>query len=322
MLRLLCTVLLLSALGATGTGRTDDPVVLANDRVEVGVAPAHGLILGFGLAGKANLIWVNPHPLSSVRHVGWVNYGGEKLWWGPQIDWQAVQGRRFPPDEALDGAWTVTTRTADRVALRSGVSPWVGVCAEREIALAPDGSGLVIRNRFIRVAPGAQRLQLWTICMLVPPRWCWLDSQPQPGEPPFRNLRPELPTGENVRPEPAIGCVRAAISPVFEKRYLIGTRGAWLAAVYDDVILVHEVSPYPAGAYAEDVSLQLFASPSYVELETLGGIATPAVGQKIENTVRWRLLDRPKDLDEPALARWLRAQLANPAPPIQSPNPQ
>ena len=65
----------------------------------------------------------------------------------------------------------------------------------------------------------------------------------------------------------------------------------------------------PAGSYAEEVSLQLFSSPSYVEIETLGGLVTPAVGQKMENTVRWRLLERPKDLDETALARWLRAQL-------------
>jgi hypothetical protein len=314
MLRLILSAFLLCIPGTPGTARTDEPVVLANERVEVGVAPAHGLILGFGQAGKSNLIWVNPHPLSSVRHVGWTNYGGEKLWWGPQIDWFAVQGRRFPPDEALDGVWTVTERTADRVAVRSGVSPWVGIRAEREIALAPDGSGLVIRNRFIREQPGAQRLQLWTICMLVPPKWCWLDSQPQAGEPPFRNLRPEFPTGERVRYEPGISCVRAAISPVFSERYLIGTRGAWIAAVYDEVILVHEVSPYPDGAYAEEVSLQLFSAPTYVELETLGGLATPAVGEKMENTVRWRLLDRPKDLDEAALARWLRAQLANPIP--------
>jgi len=309
MFRLIPAACLLCVLVTPGTGRTDDPVVLANDRVEVGVAPAHGLILGFGLAGKDNLIWVNPHPLSSVRHVGWTNYGGEKLWWGPQIDWLAVQGRRFPPDEALDGAWTVTERTADRVVLRSEVSPWVGIRAEREISLAPDHSGLVIRNRFIRVAPGAQRLQLWTICTLVRPKWCWLDSHPQAGEPPFRNLRPEFPTGARVRYEPEIGCVRAAIPLLFGERYLIGTRGAWIAAVYDEVILVHEVSPFPAGAYAEEVSVQLFSAPTYVELETLGGLATPAVGQKMENTVRWRLLARPKDLDEAALARWLREQL-------------
>ncbi len=311
MLRLICTVLLLSALGTSGAGRTgtDDPVVLANDRVEVGVAPAHGLILGFGLAGKSNLIWVNPHPLSSVRHVGWTNYGGEKLWWGPQIDWFAVQGRRFPPDEALDGAWTVTGRTADRVSVRSGVSPWVGVRAEREITLASDHSGLVIRNRFIRERPSPARLQLWTVCMLVPPQWCWLDSRPAAGEPPFRNLRPELPTGARVRYEPEIGCVRAVPSPHFHERYLIGTRGAWIAAVYDEVILVHEVSPCPDGDYAEQVSLQFFVCPDYVELETLGGLAAPAVGEKMENTVRWRLLERPKDLDEAALARWLREQL-------------
>lgn len=288
----------------------DAPVVLANDRVEVGFAPHHGLILGFGPAGGRNLIWLNPHPLASTRLAGWSNFGGEKLWWGPQVDWAAVQGRRFPPDEALDGPWQVVTADATRVVARSGVSPWVGIRAEREIALARDFAGLVVRNRFTRVRPSPHRVQLWTVCMLVPPRWCWLDSQPPPGAPPFRNLRPELPPGSHVRFEPAIGCVRVTPSPNFAERFLIGTRGTWLAAVYDDVILVHEVTPYPDGAYPEDVSLQVFAAPAYVEIETLGGTRNLAVGETVANTVRWHLLPRPPGLDEPALGRWLREQLS------------
>lgn len=305
---LFCCLLLLPATPRAG----DAPVVLANEHVEVGYAPAHGLILGFGARGQRNLIWVNPHPLASTRLAGWANYGGEKLWWGPQLDWAEAQGRRFPPDDALDGAWTVVAADATRVVARSGVSPFVGVRAEREIALAADYPGLVIRNRFTREQPSPRRVQLWTVCMLVPPRWCWLDSRPAPGEPPFRNLRPELPPGAHVRHEPAIGCVRATSSPEFAERYLIGTRGAWLAAVYDDVILVHEVAPYPDGAYPEDASLQLFSAPAYVEIETLGGAKTPAVGESLETTVRWRLLTRPKDLDDTALGHWLREHLRNP----------
>jgi hypothetical protein len=44
-------------------------------------------------------------------------------------------------------------------------------------------------------------------------------------------------------------------------------------------------------------------------METLGGLVTPAVGQKMENTVRWRLLERPAALSETELGHWLRAQL-------------
>jgi len=299
---LACAVLFAGrAAGASG------PVTLANDQVEIGVDVPHGLILGFGRPGQANLLWVNPHPLSSRRLAGWINYGGEKLWWGPQIDWQAVTGRRFPPDEALDGAWEVTAQAADRVVMRSGVSPWVGVRAEREIALVPGEAGVVIRNRFIRERAGGQRLQLWTVCMLPRPRWCWLESRPLPGAAPFVNLRPNLAPGAAVQADPAQGIVRGAAAPA--TAYLIGTRGGWITAVYDDCLLVHEVTPFPDGDYAEQVSLQLFFGPAYIELETLGGLASPAVGESMTNVVHWRLLTRPAGLGEAELLAWLRRQL-------------
>jgi hypothetical protein len=300
----------MAASGSVGAGL--DPVVLVNEHIEVGIDPAHGLILGFGLPGKANLLWVNPHPFSSIRTAGWNNYGGEKLWWGPQIDWRAVTGRGFPPDEALDGAWTVINHTADRVVMRSGVSPWVGVRAEREITLARDHPGIVIRNRFTREQPSPQRLQLWTVCQVPPPRWCWLDSQPAAGEAPFVNLRPQLDPTPFTRWEPELGCVRFVPSP--SSRYMVGTRGSWIAAVYDNLIIVHQMAPFPDGAYAEQVSLQFFSSPNFVELETLGGLATPAVGESMTNTVHWRVLPRPPALTDTELGHWLRVQLAPTAP--------
>jgi hypothetical protein len=303
----LCWLLLCSGAAFGSAPVAPSPVILVNAHAEVGIAPAHGLILGFGLPGRANLLWVNPHPFSTARHAGWINYGGDKLWWGPQVDWQAVKGRRFPPDEALDGSWTVTAQGLDHLTMRSAVSPWVGIRAEREITLAPDHPGLVIRNRFTREKPGTQRLQLWTICQLPPPRWCWLDSQPAPGEAPYVNLRPTLDPIPFARWEPELGCVRFAPSPA--ALYMVGTRGAWIAAVYDELILVHRVEPYPDGDYAEQVSLQLFSGPHYVEVETLGGLATPAVDETMVNTVRWRILERPAALSETELGHWLRAQL-------------
>jgi hypothetical protein len=306
--------LLLRLLVAAGTFipgliRADpDPVTLANARIEVGIDPAHGLILGFHLPGQPNLLWRNPHPLTVRSTAGWINYGGDKLWWGPQIDWLAVTGRRFPPDEALDGAWQVTEQRSDHLVMRSAVSPWVGIRAEREITLDPGQAGVVIRNRFIRESAGHQRLQLWTVCQLPRPQWCWLESRPAPGEKPFVNLRPTLDPGPAVQPEPALGVVRGSPSPA--RPYLIGTRGAWLAAIYDSYIVVHEVGPFPDGNYAEQVSLQLFFGPENIELETLGGLATPALGESMTNVVRWRVLGRPAGLGEADLARWLRGQIA------------
>lgn len=288
------------------------PVILHNEHVEVGVDPAHGLILGFGLLGKKNLLWVNPHPLSTIRVDGWIDYGGEKIWWGPQIDWQKVKGRRFPPDEALDGEWSVIAQTQDKVTMRSGVSPWVGIRAEREIALAPNQAGIVIHNRFTREQPSSQPLQLWTVGQMTPPLWCWLDSQPAAGEEPYVSLRPTLDPKPFVKVEAELSCVRVTLAP--HQAYMIGTRGAWIAAVYDKLIVVHQVEPYPDGDYSENVSLMFFSAMDYIEMESLGGLANPAVGETMTNTVRWRILIRPLELNETELGHWLRQQLSAPLP--------
>lgn len=311
MSRFFLCILLFSISGRLEAEPTAAPIILANDHIEVGIDPARGLILGFGLPGKANLLWVNPHPLSTTRIAlaGWINYGGDKLWWGPQINWQAVKGRRFPPDEALDGTWSVTARDTNHMAMRSSVSPWVGIRAERAITLLPDHPGIVVRNRFVRERPHTQPLQLWTVCQLPPPRWCWLDTQPAAGEASFVNLRPTLDPLPFSLVESELGCVRFTPSPT--ESYMVGTRGAWIAAVYDEFILVHQVEPYPDGDYAEQVSLQLFSGPKYVEIETLSGLATLAVGETMANTVRWRVFRRPLALSETELGHWLRVQLVS-----------
>jgi hypothetical protein len=284
-----------------------EPVILVNRHVEVGIEPEHGLILGFGLPGGANLLWVNPHPLSSARHPGWINYGGEKLWWGPYRDWPAVLGRLFPPDEVFDRPWTVIASDERRLVMQSGVSERVGVRAEREITLASDRAEIVIRNRFTRVEPSSQPLQLWTVCQMPPPRWCWLDSRPATGEAPFVNLRPQFDPASDVICEASTGLIRATV-PV-DHPLMIGTRGGWIAAVYDELIVVHQVEPYPDGEYSDQVSLQLYTTPEYIELETVGGMANPGLGETMTNTVRWRLLERPSELTEIELGQWLRAQL-------------
>lgn len=294
---------------AASTPSVPAAITLANEHVEIGIQPVHGLILGFGQVGKGNLLWINPHPLSSARPTDWINYGGDKLWWGPFQDWLGVKGRQFPPDEVLEESWRVLARDSSRVLMRSGESRWTGSQAEREIILEADRAGVVIHNRFTRTTANPQRLQLWTVCQVLPPLWVWLDRQPKPGEPGFVNLRPGFwDPASFVVDEPELHCVRGLPSP--GGNYMIGTRGAWLAAVYETVILVHRVSPYPDGEYSDNVSLQLFSDGAYVELETLGGIANPGPGETMQTTVRWRLLERPRGLNDAALNRWLRAELA------------
>lgn len=286
-----------------------EPITLSNDHIEVTIDPGKGLILGFNLPGEENLLWVNPNPISDPkRNNGWVNYGGDKLWWGPMIDWMNVKGRRLPPDEAFDTPWEVISRNNDTAVIRSVVSQWVGIQAEREISLSPDSAEIIIHNSFTRVKASDQRLQLWTITQVRPPLWAVLKSRPRPGDPPFVNRRPSL--------DPLPYITVAADQSHVRYRYnedganMIGTRGAWVAAVYEDDIIVHEVSPTEDGDYATDVSVQIFSIKGFLELETLSANATPKVGETMSNTVRWKLLPRPADLSEDELAVWIGEQMS------------
>ena len=121
-----------------------EPITLTNDHIEVTIDPQKGLILGFNLPAAENLLWVNPDPVSDPkRNNGWVNYGGDKLWWGPMIDWMSVKGRRLPPDEAFDTPWEIVSRSHDTVVIRSVASQWVGIQAERKISLSPHSAEIV-----------------------------------------------------------------------------------------------------------------------------------------------------------------------------------
>lgn len=289
----------------TGTAA---PIKLASSKLELVLDPALGRITRLSLPGGRNLLWFDPHARPLPTQGGWTNWGGDKLWWGPQIDWQAVTQRRFPPDEALDLGWDTLLSTQHYAVMHSRLSAFVGIRAQREITLSTDEAEVMIKNRFTRDAQSRQRLQLWTVTQLPPPLWCWLESRPASGRASWINLRPHLAPGAALIDEPASETVRVVPSAA-GNAFLIGTHGSWLAAVYDDVIFVQEISPYPDGDYAEQVSVQLFSGPDFIELETLGGVKKPTVGESIETVVRWRILERSPGLDAGALREWLRAQL-------------
>lgn len=302
---------LVSSLFIFGTSPAQtEPITLRNDQIEITIDPHKGLILGFNLPGEENLLWTNANPVSDPkRNNGWVNYGGDKLWWGPMIDWMSVKGRRLPPDEALDKPWEVISRNNDTVIIRSVISQWVGIQAEREISLSPNSAEIIIQNRFTRVNASDQRLQLWTVTQVRPPLWCVLESHARPGESSFVNRPLMLDPLPYITVAADQNHVRYSYNE--ESPNMIGTRGAWIAAVYEKNILVHKVSPSGEGDYATDVSIQLFSIKGFVELETLSANATPKVGESMTNTVLWLVLPRPAELSKDELSVWIGDKMSD-----------
>lgn len=303
--------LLLFTVAILGLHQTSaDTVTLSNEKVEITIDSAKGLVLGLNLPGQSNLMWVNPNPVSDPdRNNGWVNYGGDKLWWGPMIDWMSVKGRRLPPDEAFDQPWEIIRQSPDSLTIRSVVSRWVGIRAERTISLAPNSAEIIFQNNFTRIEPSDQRLQLWTISQMLPPEKVLLESHPREGEPAFANRRPQFDPLPYLTVLPGTGTVRYRQNP--DGPNMIGTRGSWIAAVYDQQIVVHQIDPEADGDYATDVSVQLFTIKDFIELETLSPNATPKVGESMHHTVRWHVLARPAGISDDELSVWISAQLTD-----------
>lgn len=281
-------------------------VTFGHDQLTLVLNPALGRIVELRTPTVKNLIWMNPTPEEGKLN-GWVNWGGEKLWWGPQEDWARVTGVRWPVDPAIDLEWSVTDQTAERLALRGRVSEYQGVRAEREIRLLPEVTGFVVQTTLRREVDKPHRIQPWAVAQVRPPEWCWMDCGTSEGAP-YLDMRPGLDPKPFVHPvEGQAGLLRVqACAGVF----MIGTGGRWLAAVYPDVVLVQIITSPRRGQYLEGVSLQLFSADPYVELETLGGVETPAVGESTGYDLTWLLLPRPAGLDEVTLVQQVKAEVA------------
>lgn len=284
-------------------------VTLGHDKIVLTVNPELGRIVALSAPGVKNLLWMNPTPEEGKLN-GWVNWGGEKLWWGPQEDWERVVGQRWPVDPAVDLDWTVVAQTADGLRLRGRVSEFQGVRGERELVLLPDAAGFVVRTTLRREVAKPHRIQAWAVAQVRPPEWCWMECG-ETGEP-YVNLRPGLDPTPYVRPVAgAAGLLRVeACQGVF----MIGTGGRWLAAVYPDVVLVQIITSPRRGEYPADATLQIFSAAPYMELETLGGVENPAVGASTGYDLTWLLLARPVGLTEAELAQRVRAEVAKRLP--------
>lgn len=302
MKKLVLIFLTTAWLGLTAVAKD---VTFGHDKITLVYKPELARMVSLTTPGVKNLIWMNPTPEENKNN-GWVNWGGEKLWWGPQDDWELRTGARWPVDPAIDLEWTITRNTPERLKMHGRVSEYQGVRAEREITLLPNTPGFVVRTTLHREVDKLHRIQPWAVAQVRPPEWCWMEGATEGA--PYLNMRPgfdPVPYVKTVRDQP--GLLRVEVCAGI---FMIGTSGRWLAAVYPDVVLVHLITSPRRGEYLENTSIQLFSALQYVELETLGGIETPAVGENTGYDLTWLLLPRPAGMDEAELARHVRAEIA------------
>ena len=289
-------------------------LTLQNNLVQLIVDPRIGRIVYFGRLGGPNLLWIDADaPATAAREKGalaqWMNWGGDKLWWGPQALWVSQIGRRWPPDDAFDGQpWNVLSHDRNQVVIESRESNNVGGRFRRTITLHPAEPIVDFDNVFLRTQTSAIPIQMWSVTQVVTPAQCLLDMLPSAPAGPF----PIVAMGPPLNPPPQVleaGTMHwMQFSPAEQPETKIGTFGNWIAAISGDAFV--QISPYQQDKpYLERSSIQAYKNPKFVEIETVSPLFFPRVGEMVHHSVRWCLL---KNADTPAATVQAIGRLSKP----------
>ena len=111
-------------------------IVLRSEVISATVQPDFGArVMAIQAYGFDNMFWTNKK--LSVPMWGWVNYGGEKTWIGPQENWEKLTGSPWPPPLSFDRLpYHVITQTVSSVTLQSSVDTNFNVAVWRQIDIA------------------------------------------------------------------------------------------------------------------------------------------------------------------------------------------
>jgi hypothetical protein len=262
-------------------------LLMSNGKVEVVIVPAVGRVMQFRFVGEeSGAFWENraldgkaPDPASKE----WVNFGGDKSWPAPQADWPKIAGREWPPPPAFDAMPVEVRVEGSEVELISPVCKFFGIRVRRRIELAEGKAFLTITTTYEKVAGDPVRVSVWVITQLNEPDRVFVQPAAKSQYPEGYNKQTEsLPKDLKVER----GLISLTRDPA--KGTKIGSDGDRLVWVGSKLVL-GVLSPREHGSVYPDQesSIEVWTNPDplqYIELETLGPLATMKVGDTIDRT--------------------------------------
>lgn len=268
---------------------------LNSPHAEAVVVPEVGRVMSFRFRDGENVLWEDA-ALAGGRGdpAGrtWVNFGGDKTWPAPEAEWSRHTGRTgWMPPPAFDGLAATARVEREAVVLSSPVDPSYGVRWERRIALKADAAVLEIATTYERVAGAPIRLGIWVITQFRDPVAVIVPARASSLFP-----RGYFVFGDKPWPEVGVaeGWIRLTREPAAPHK--LGTDAGRMVWVGGKELCLVE-SPRLAGAEYPDrgASAEVYTNPDpkrYVELETLGPLATLRAGERITHTNTYTLVRR------------------------------
>ena len=270
-----------------------DSYILSNSQVEAIIVPAIGRIMQFRLVGGENTFWENSQiygKLPQIKSEEWDNFGGDKTWPAPQSEWEKITTISWPPPATFDSLPVEIKVQNNELTLISEIDPFYGIRSYRKITLEPNKPIMKITTTFEKVEGDAQQVSVWTITQLNEPVSVYA-------------LIPQnsiFPQGYNQQSEdnPANLKIDRGILSLKRDRnkaHKIGTDASTLLWVGENVA-VRMDSPridqviYPDNNSSAEIYTN-YDPKAYVELEFLSPLKTLQVGEKMDLTVTYTLIE-------------------------------
>ncbi len=276
-----------------------DTVWLDNGKIKLGVSPSVGRITWFGFSDGDNLLWINPDTINAPPDDApdnWVNYGGDKVWIGPQPLWPYFlpHGNNWPPDPAVDGLpWKLAEANENKIIVRSPHSDVSGTDITRIIEIGKNSS-VVIRNEIKRISISAMPIQAWSVSQIKRPEQVWMPGIWQPQSNHGNRPRHEAWVGlmDTEKFENELSLTHGTLvwkdkrNPTGKK---LGALGRTMIATYGLTVFRQDHEIQIDGSYPERSSIQFYVGEDYAELELLSPVHNLGLGTTSTHTVIWNL---------------------------------
>ncbi|MGE9289948.1 MAG: hypothetical protein ACQKBT_03095 [Puniceicoccales bacterium] len=274
---------------------------LESDVVTLEVALDIGRVISFHRKGEPD--WLVVFDKAPIPSWHWNPWGGDRVWPTAQFLHEQIYGNNgFDP--VIDGApWQLVLQTSDRLVMRSGLSPQLGVRVTRQIQLI-EGEAAVVHTYWIeRVAQSSYPVHIWAVTGIRRPDYVLMKSDPgklHPGGHPYRlwpALYSEVPMGVSLLQD------RTALQFAWEKdsRLKLGTYGGWIAAVSGQQAFCQWIDYSRGQLYLDGSNLQAFVDTHTrtFEIETLSPTWFLREGEHRQWTVHWEIIDFPEGVSTP-----------------------
>lgn len=284
---------------------------LSNGTVEVIVTTAIGpRVIRYGFIGGDNMLAELPD-LSVKTELGdWKPWGGHRLWTAPE---------HMPRSYSPDNGPVESTVTGATVRLVQPVEPKTGVVKELTVALAATGTEVTIGHRLtnrslwtIDVAPWALTIMNHDGTVIIPQEpYASHDDALLPVRAMTMWAYTDL-SDPRWRVGPKFIRLRTDAARTGSQKIGVANKRGWAAYARGRQLFVKRYGWNEARTYPDHgVNTEAYTAGTFIELETLGPMATLAPGSSTEHEEKWSLVrDVDTSGDDEALGRALAPHLA------------